>query len=73
MCNNGIIRDGLRINDVSVFVGGVKHRNRKPGVIVALCNSEKSIRQYEQMYVEQDVPLQQRIRDSNLKTLCRLL
>ena len=68
-----MIRDGLRINDVSVFFGGVKHRNSKPGVIVALCNSEKNIRQYEQMYVEQDVPLLQRIRDSNLKTLCRLL
>ena len=39
---NGLIKDGLRIKDVSVVSAERKQsRNRKPGVIVATCKSDE--------------------------------
>ena len=84
---NGLIKDGLRIKDVSVVSAERKQsRNRKPGVIVATCKSDKdvakvlknkkdlkNVRQYEQVYVEPDVPLQQRIQNSNLRNIVSVI
>ena len=72
---NGLIKDGLCINDVNI-VSAVRKtsRNSKPGVIVAMCRSEQDLGkvlktkkvlknhiQYEQVYVEPDILLEQRI------------
>ena len=70
-----MIKDGLRISDVS-----------KPGVIVATCQSERDVgkvlknkrdlknnRQYEQVYAEPDVHLQQRIQNSNLRNIVSVI
>ena len=84
---NGMIKDGLQISDVSVVSAERKQsRNRKPGVIVATCQSERDVgkvlknkkdlknnRQYEQVYVEPDVPLQQRIQNSNLRNIVSVI
>ena len=84
---NGMIKDGMRISDVSVVSAERKQsRNRKPGVIVATCQSERDVgkvlkskrdlknnRQYEQVYVEPDVPLQQRIQNSNLRNIVSVI
>lgn len=84
---NGLIKDGLRINDVNVVSAERKgSRNRKPGVIVATCKSEQDVtkvlrakkglknqKQYEQVYVEPDVPLQQRIQKSNLRNIVSVI
>ena len=84
---NGMIKDGLRISDVSVVSAERKQsRNRKPGVIVATCKSDKdvakvlknkkdlkNVRQFEQVYVEPDVPLQQRIQNSNLRNIVSVI
>ena len=84
---NGMIKDGLRISDVSVVSAERKQsRNRKPGVIVATCRAERDVekvlknkrdlknsRQYEQVYVEPDVPLQQRIQNSNLRNIVSVI
>lgn len=41
---NGLIKDGLRIRDVTVVSAERKvSRNRKPGVIVAKCKSEQDV------------------------------
>ena len=82
-----MIKDGLRISDVSVVSAERKQsRNRKPGVIVATCKSDKdvakvlknkkdlkNVRQFEQVYVEPDVPLQQRIQNSNLRNIVSVI
>ena len=84
---NGLIKDGLRVNDVSVVSTERKDSgNRKPGVIVATCKSEQDVKkvlgnkkvlknhkQYEQVFVEPDVPLQQRIQKSNLRNIVSVI
>ena len=84
---SGLIKDDLRINDVSVVSAERKvSRNRKPGVIVASCKSEQDVvkvlknkkalknhRQYEQVYVEPDVPLEQRIQKSNFRNIVSVI
>ena len=84
---NGLIKDGLHIKDISVVSAERKNsRNRRPGVIVATCRSEQDVtkilktkkelknhKQYEQVYVEPDVPLEQRIQKSNFRNIVSVI
>ncbi len=81
---NGVIREGLKLRGIEVEEAVRKEtRNSKyPGVIIARCKSveeKKQIlrekknlrdsRNYKNVYVESDKPLQQRILESNMKLL----
>lgn len=84
---NGMIKDGLKIQSIIVVSAERKiSRNRKPGVILATCStaeavdkvlkSKKSLkdcRQYNQVYIERDIPLQQRIQDSNIRNIASVI
>lgn len=86
---NCLLKDGLKIRDIKIDSAERKENrgnDGKPGVIVAKCKARedkqtimkcksklKDSRRYERVFIEHDVPKQQRVFNSNMRAIINTL